>query len=187
MALFDGAALIVIDVQAGIDWPYHAAEGARNNPRAELVIAHLLASWRKAGRPIVHIRHDSTTPGSSYFPGQPGNAFKADIAPQPGEMVIAKRTNSAFIGTGLEAWFRERGISSLLFVGVSTNNSVEATVRMAGNLGFQAFLAEDGCFCFGKRDWNGVLRSAEEVHAMTLANLNGEYCTVVTSGDVLAA
>jgi isochorismate hydrolase len=31
-----------------------------------------------------------------------------------------------------------------------------------------------------------VLRTAEEVHAMSLANMNGEYCTVVTTDELLA-
>ncbi|MBI3113180.1 MAG: isochorismatase family protein, partial [Rhodospirillales bacterium] len=68
-----------------------------------------------------------------------------------------------------------------------TNNSVEATVRMAENLGFSTYLVADGCFTFGRTDWNGTPRSAEDVHAMSLANLDGEYCTVVTAAALLAA
>ena len=46
-------------------------------------------------------------------------------------------------------------------------------------------LVADGCFAFSGADWNGTVRSAEEVHAMSLANLDGEYCTVVTSDALL--
>ena len=60
--------------------------------------------------------------------------------------MIAKRTNSAFIGTDLEARLRAARQSVLVIAGVITNNSVEASVRMAGNLGFNTFLVEDGCF-----------------------------------------
>jgi len=73
----------------------------------------------------------------------------------------------------------------LVVAGVVTNNSVEATVRMAGNLGFATWLVEDACFTFGRKDWNGAWHSAEEVHAMSLANLNGEYCTVLTAAGLL--
>lgn len=107
--------------------------------------------------------------------------------PQAGETAIGKQTNSAFIGTDLEARLRSGGHATLLVAGVITNNSVEATVRMAGNLGFQTWLVADGCFTFGRKDWNGVMRSAEEVHAMSLANLDGEYCTVTTTDAVLEA
>lgn len=179
--LSDRTALLVIDLQQAIDAAYHAAEGPRNNPDAEQVVARLLAAWRKAGRPVLHIRHDSVLPSSAYRPGQPGNAFKPEAAPLPGETVIAKQTNSAFIGTGLEQHLHAAGIGQLVICGVVTNNSVEATVRMAGNLGFDTILVEDACFAFAQRDWNGQLRAADEVHAMSLANLDGEYCRVVNS------
>jgi len=58
---------------------------------------------------------------------------------------------------------------------------------MAGNLGFNTYLVADGCFTFGRLDWNGRARSADEVHAMSLANLHGEYCTVVSTAELLDA
>lgn len=178
------AALLVIDLQKAID---HPDWGQRNNPQAEQNVTALLQAWRASGRPIYHVRHDSTEAQSHYRPGQPGNQFKAEALPLAGETVIAKRTNSAFIGTNLEAQLRAAGHTLLIAAGVITNNSVEATVRMAGNLGFDTFLVEDACFTFARKDWAGHMRTADEVHAMSLANLDGEYCTVVRSADVLAA
>jgi nicotinamidase-related amidase len=177
--------LIIIDVQDAIDDPRWAAEGPRNNPTAEANIARLLAAWRQRHQPIIHIRHDSTFPQSAYRPGQPGNDFKGEARPLAGETVIAKRTNNAFIGTGLEKHLSDAGIATLVITGVITNNSVEATVRMAGNLGFDVHLAEDACFTFARRDYRGRLRSAEEVHAMSLANLSDEYCSVTTTAGTL--
>jgi nicotinamidase-related amidase len=100
--------------------------------------------------------------------------------------VIPKRTNSAFIGTGLEHRLRAYGLETLVITGVSTNNSVEATVRMAGNLGFQTYVVADACFTFARRDFHGRLRTADEVHSMSLANLHKEYCTVLDTAAVLA-
>lgn len=180
--LNSSAALIVIDVQKAID---HPSWGERNNPQAESNISALLKAWRDTGRPIYHIRHDSTEPKSHYRPAQAGNDFKPEARPLPGEIVIAKRTNSAFIGTDLEVQLRQAGHKTLIVAGVITNNSVEATVRMAGNLGFETYLVEDAVFTFGRKDWNGTWRTAEEVHAMSLANLDREYCTVVATKDVL--
>jgi nicotinamidase-related amidase len=177
-------ALLIIDVQKAID---HPSWGERNNPDAEKNIQALLQAWRASGRPIYHIRHDSTDPASHYRPGQPGNEFKPEAQPIPGETVIPKQTNSAFIGTDLEARLREAQHEILVIAGVITNNSVEATVRMAGNLGFRTFLVEDATFTFGRRDWAGVFRTAAEVHAMSLANLDGEYCTVVRTHDIIAS
>ena len=180
------AALLIIDVQKAIDADYHALEGPRNNPDAEQNIARLLAAWRRERRPIVHIRHDSTFLASAYRPGQEGNEFKNEVAPATGETIVPKQTNSAFIGTGLERQLRESGVDTLVVTGVSTNNSVEATVRMAGNLGFKTFLVADACFTFARRDFHGRLRTADEVHSMSLANLDGEYCTVLDTVAVLA-
>lgn len=186
MSKFNAAALLIIDVQKAIDAPYHAVDGPRNNPDAERRIAQLLVAWRKEHRPIIHIRHDSTTPSSAYRPSQEGNNFKTEVEPAPGETVVAKQTNSAFIGTGLEGLLRKLGVQTLIVAGVSTNNSVEATVRMAGNLGFQTYLVADACFTFARRDYDGRLRTAEEVHSMSLANLNNEYCIVLDTAGVLA-
>jgi len=105
--------------------------------------------------------------------------------PLTGEPVVAKQTNSAFIGTPLEAMLKTAGVRTVFIAGVITNNSVEATVRMSGNLGFQTYLIEDACFTFARPDFDGRLRTAQEVHAMSLANLDGEYCTVVTAAELL--
>src|SRR5262249_6233484 len=175
-----GSVLLLIDLQKAID---HPSWGERNNPSAETNVARLLAHWRSRGWPVWHVRHDSTQPDSHYRPGQPGNEFKPQVAPLPGERVIVKRTNSAFIGTDLETRLRAGSHDAIVIVGVITNNSVEATVRMAGNLGFATYLVADGCFTFGRSDWNGTFRSAEDIHAMSLANLDGEYCNVVTTAS----
>src|SRR5580700_8087334 len=153
------AVLMVIDIQRAID---HPSWGQRNNLDAERNVAALLQAWRTSQRPIYHIRHDSTEPASHYRPGQPGNEFKPEVQPLPGETVIPKQTNSAFIGTGLEARLRAAGQTLLIVTGVITNNSVESTVRMAGNLGFNTFLVEDACFTFARKDWTGRLRAASE-------------------------
>ncbi len=141
------AALLVIDLQKAID---HPSWGERNNPQAEQNVAALLGAWRLTQRPIYHIRHDSAEPASHYRPGQPGHDFKPEVQPLAGETVIAKTTNSAFIGTDLEARLRASNQKLLVVTGVITNNSVEATVRMAGNLGFETYLVEDACFTFGR-------------------------------------
>ena len=89
----------------------------------------------------------------------------------------------AFIGTGLQDDLS--GITTLVIVGVITNNSVVATARMAGNLGFDTYVVSDATATFGRRDYDGRWRTAEEVHAMSLANLDGEYARIVTTEEVL--
>ena len=187
MWLAPGVALLVIDLQKAIDDPRWSKDGPRNNPEAEANIAQVLASWRKAGRPIFHIRHDSTEPHSAYRPGQPGNDFKAEALPLSGEAVIAKRTNSAFIGTDLESRLRAAGIKSVVICGATTNHCVETTTRMAGNLGFDTRLVRDATWTFERIGPDGDAHSAEAIHTMTLSNLNGEFVRIVTAAEAIAS
>ena len=182
----DRAALILVDLQRAIDDPRWAKHGPRNNPGAEAAAAALLESWRRLGWPIVHIRHDSTELDSTYKPGGPGHPFKLETAPAAGETIIAKRVNSAFIGTDLDRHLRDIGAPALVILGVITNNSLEATVRNAGNLGYSVFVPEDACFTYGRLDLRGNRWNAEDVHALSLANLHGEYATITSSSEILA-
>ena len=162
-------------------WPQ---SGDRNNPEAEFVILELLTAWRARGAPVVHVRHISRTPGSPFWPGQPGVEFQPELQPLEREHVVEKNVPDAFVSTGLERWLHARGQTSIVIVGVSTNNSVEATARTAGNLGFQTYVVSNGTFAFGKSDLRGIRWSADDVHAMSLANLHGEYATVLSSEAV---
>lgn len=176
-------ALIVIDMQRGMAEP---AAGQRNNPGAEAAIGTLLRAWRAAGAPVVHVRHISRTPGSPFWPGQPGVEFQPGLAPLPREHVVEKNVPDAFVHSGLERWLHVRGIARLVIAGVSTNNSVESTARSAGNLGFATFVAQDACFAFARADHAGAWRTADAVHAMSLANLSGEYATIATTQQLCA-
>ena len=178
------AALIIIDMQNGMADP---TAGKRNNPDAEQNIGALLRAWRSDGATVVHVRHISKTVGSPFWPGQAGVEFQQRFAPLPDAYVMEKNVPDAFINTGLERWLRVRGIGELVIVGVSTNNSVEASARTAGNLGFMTHVVADACFAFAKVDYAGVPRSAEDVHVMALSNLDGEYAAIVDTRDVLDA
>ena len=178
------AALLIIDVQYAIDEPSWRTFGERNNPQAEDHMSSILCLWRQSDRKVIHIKHESREPNSTYRPGQMGAEFKKCVAPAHGETIIVKNVHSAFIGTNLESFLRDTGISQLVIFGVITNNSVESTVRMAANLGFTIYLVEDASFTFAKPDYTGKVHTAEEVHAMSLANMAGEYCTVINSSEL---
>ena len=111
MDLPDNTALMIIDVQKGLD---HPKLGRRNNPDAEEKIATLLKKWRSTGRPVFHIRHDSLEPNSPLRPELDGNQIKDIVAPLPTEPVISKHVNSGFIGTDLEARLRSMGINKII-------------------------------------------------------------------------
>lgn len=179
------AALILIDIQQGFDDAKHW--GPRNNPGAEANAAKLLQAWRASGRPLFHVQHRSTTPGSPLRPGQPGCEHKAEVRPRPGEPIIDKSVNSAFIGTDLEARLRGAGIGTLVIAGLTTAHCVSTTTRMAGNLGFRTLLAADACATHARTGYDGKLHDPESVHVMELAVLHGEFADVADTAVLLGA
>jgi nicotinamidase-related amidase len=177
------AALLVVDVQQGLDDPHW---GARNNPGAERQIAALLGAWREAKWPVIHVQHMSQRPSSPLRPDRPGNAFKPEALPLDGEPIFRKTVNSAFIGTALDAHLRTEGISSLVIVGLTTDHCVSTTVRMAGNLGFEVVVVEDATATFERTGPDGTHHSADEMHRVALASLHDEFAQVQSARDVLA-
>lgn len=177
------ATLIVIDMQRGMADP---KSGRRNNPQAEDNMAALLAAWRTAARPVVHVRHMSRSPESVFWPGQAGAEFQQRFVPLAAEHVVEKHVTDAFACSGLERWLHVRGITEVVIVGVATNYSVEATARSAACLGFTTWVVSDACFTFDRPDLTGAPRPAEDIHLVSLSNLQGEYATVVRTADLLA-
>jgi nicotinamidase-related amidase len=177
-------ALIVIDTQMGFNDPKW---GSRNNPDAEANIAQLLAAWRDAHLPVVHVHHDSVSPKGIFRPGTPGHRAKPEATPLKGEPVYHKSVNSAFIGTHLEADLRRRGITTLVITGLTTNHCVSTTTRMAGNLGFETYLVSNATATFERAHLDGRMRSADEVHLAALSDIHGEFATVVDTLEVLAS
>jgi nicotinamidase-related amidase len=178
------AALLVIDVQRGLDHPKY---GRRSTPEAEANIARLLAAWRAAGWPVVHVQHLSTSPDSPLRPELPGVEIKPEAAPLEGEPLFQKHVNAAFVGTGLEGFLRDNGITSVVVVGLTTDHCVSSTARLAGDLGFETYVVADATAAFEGVGYDGRRFSAEDVHAVALLHLQGEFATILTAGEALAA
>ncbi len=178
------SALLVIDVQCAFNDPMW---GERNNPLAERNIADLLAGWRATERPIMHVRHRNSESGGRFHPDAPGFAVKPEARELPGETVLTKQVNSAFIGTDLEARLRAGRITTVVIVGITTDHCVSTTTRMAANLGFDTVIVSDATATFERPGPDGRHYSADEMHDTALASLNGEFATVASKQQVLAA
>lgn len=184
MQLPANAALIVIDVQQGF---FDPRWGQRNNPAAEDNIATLLATWRAAQRPIIHVRHASPSPNGAFRTDSPGFAFKPQALPLIGEPVITKSVNSGFIGTDLEERLRAGGIDTVVLCGLTTDHCVSTTARMAGNLGFTTIVVEDACATHERTGPEGRHFTAEEMHATALASLHGEFARIASTAGLRLA
>jgi len=182
MALGRPTALLIIDVQQGLDAPHL---GVRNNPGAEQQMRRLLTAWRKAQWPVLHVQHMSTSPVSTLRPELPGNAIKPEVEPLPGEPLFRKTVNSAFIGTDLEAHLRQAGIGHLVVIGLTTDHCISSSVRMAANLGFEVTVVEDATATFERIGPNGAHHPAQAMHELALASLHGEFARVLSTREVL--
>lgn len=181
-------ALLLIDVQKGVDDLAHwgGPNAERNNPGAENNMAALLGRFRAAGLKVVFTQHDSREAASPLKIGLPGGAFKDGFEPSTGDIVIRKDVNSSFIGTNLEIELQRARINRLVVAGFFTNFCVETTVRMAGNMGYDTYLVEDACAATNRAAADGTNHPSETVHRLSVANMNGEFCTAIGTKDALS-
>ena len=164
-------ALVVIDMQRDFFEPggFGAALG-NDVVLLEAAIAPTLAllqAWRARGWPVVHTR-ESHAPDLSDCPpakrergspglrigdagpmgrllvrGEPGNEIVPLLAPLPGEIVIDKPGKGAFYATPLHSELRRRGVSHLVFAGVTTEVCVQTTMREANDRGYDCLLVDE--------------------------------------------
>ncbi len=137
-------ALIIIDMQKGF---FKNILGKRNNLQAENNILKILENFRKENKEIIHIQHLSTDEKGILFTNE-DREFLKSLEPLPNETIFQKNVNSAFIGTNLENYLRNKSIDKLIVVGMTLAHCVSTTVRMAANLGFKVILIEDATITF---------------------------------------
>jgi nicotinamidase-related amidase len=108
--------------------------------------------------------------------GTPGEAF-CGIEPRAGEVVLRKHRYSAFVDTGLDVLLRQRGVRTVVIVGVVTNVCVESTARDAAMRDFYVVVAQDAV---------GVRDSARPRHDAALAEIRGCFGMVVPAARITA-
>ncbi|MBD2099641.1 cysteine hydrolase [Leptolyngbya sp. FACHB-261] len=80
--------------------------------------------------------------------GEKGHAIIDELQPVAGEIVLDKPGKGSFYQTDLDLILRNRGISHLLFSGVTTDVCVHTTMRVANDIGYYCLLLEDCCGAF---------------------------------------
>jgi nicotinamidase-related amidase len=170
-------ALLIVDVQeeAVALGPYRGDEVLGN-------IGRLLAACRKAGAEVIHVQHEDE-PGSALAPGSPGWEIHASVRPLSGERVVHKRFNSAFRETDLRSYLEERGIRTLIVVGIQTEYCVDTTCRVAFEHGFEVVMPEMTNTTYD----NGDL-SAAQIHDYHNRRIfEGRFATMPSMPEVLEA
>ena len=164
-------ALIIIDMQRDFIEPGGFGESLGNDVSLLSAIVpqckNVLNAWRKTGGMVVHTREahrpdlsdcppakisrgnaklrigDVGPMGRILVAGEPGNQIIAELSPVAGEVVIDKPGKGAFYATDLHTQLQQRGISHLIFMGVTTEVCVQTSMREANDRGYDCLLLED--------------------------------------------
>ncbi|MEL6648038.1 MAG: isochorismatase family protein [Pseudomonadota bacterium] len=181
-------ALLLIDVQKGVNVVDHwgGPTGRMNNPDCHDNLVALLSGFRTAGRQVAFSQHDSIEPDSPLKLSLETGQQLLGLEIESGDVAVQKNVNSAFLGTSLEIDLRRLSIQRLVVAGYFTNFCVETSVRMAGNMGFDVYLAQDACATCNRVDLQGTDHDPELVHDLSVANMHGEFCTALTTKEALA-
>ena len=139
------AALVVIDLQKG-------TTGFQTvHPVREIIgrTARLARAFRERGLPVVLVNVVGRAPGRTDT-GAPKFALTADWAElvpelerQPSDHLVTKQRYGAFLGTDLDVYLRQQGVTQIFLTGVSTSAGVESTARIAYDLGYNVVLVTD--------------------------------------------
>ncbi len=143
-------------------------------------IAQLLAAARKAGRPVVHVRHLGMV-GGLFDPQGDRGKFIPDLQPQGDEAIVEKRLPNAFHDTNLQ---EKLGTVDLIVCGFMSHSSVSTTVRAAKNHGFRCTLVEDACATRDLPFKDGVI-SALDVQRTEMAIMADNFASVALTKDLI--
>ena len=150
---FSSWALLLIDVQQDFWTPTHR----QVFPDFEHNVAELLATCRRLGIEVVHVRSRFQPDRSDWMlphrvlgripciTGTPGVEVVPFAVEQPEEAVFEKHTYDAFFEPGLAEHLRSRGRRILLTAGLETSYCVLFTTVAASQQGFLPLMVEDCC------------------------------------------
>ncbi|MCB0192666.1 MAG: cysteine hydrolase [Anaerolineae bacterium] len=164
----------------------------------------VLDAWRSVGGTVVHTREghkpdlsdcppnklwrskqigagigDAGPCGRILIRGEAGWDIIDELKPTEGEMVVDKPTKGAFTTTDIDLVLRNRGITHLVFTGITTDVCVHTIMREANDLGYECLLLED---CTGATDYGNYLAALNMIKMQ-----GGVFGSVAPSDHFLAA
>ena len=140
-------------------------------------LAVLLEKARKAGAPIVHVRHQSK--GKAFNPSSSGYEIVAPLVPRAGETIVDKALPNAFAGTDLVKHLAASGRKNLIVGGFMTHMCVNSTARGAFNLGYSPTVVASATATRALPGLGDSSVSAEAMQAASLAALADLFAVVV--------
>jgi maleamate amidohydrolase len=148
----------------------------------------LLAAFRRAGLPVAHTRVVFADDGSDHnvfclkcpplkglTETAPSSQIVPALTPAAGELVVRKRSASAFFQTGLADWLRLRGVDTAIITGCTTSGCVRASVIDALQHDFRTLVVEE---CVADR--------AQAPHEANLFDMRQKYADIVRRDAIIS-
>lgn len=107
-----------------------------------------IAACRQKGLEVIYVRHND----EEFIPQTQGWEISSLVAPSEQEKIFDNHYNSAFKDTGLHAYLQQEGVGRLILIGMSTNYCIDATVKVAFELGYEVAVVEHGTTTFADPD-----------------------------------
>ncbi|WP_405635529.1 cysteine hydrolase [Streptomyces sp. NBC_01178] len=145
------SALLVIDMQNALVAIAHRASAT------VAAVAGLQERARSAGAPVVLVQQED----EELERGTEGWRIAPELAPAPGDTVLPKSAPDGFLGTGLDALLRGRGVTEVVVTGFATEICVESTARQALSRGYDVVLVADGHTTSLRPDGSGPYAAPE--------------------------
>ena len=133
--------------QAAVKQASRLADAARNAGVA-CVFVRLITRPEDETAFLKEWKHRRNSEGAPLCrEGTPGADF---VGPRPrgGELVFSKKRYNAFIGTGLDAALRGKGIDTLVVAGLTTECCIDSSVRDAFERDYHVFVVTDATACY---------------------------------------
>ena len=182
--MFARAGIPIGDIKAVVDPIGHVLDAAR---RTGMIVVYLTMQFEPdlsdAGAPDApnFLKHKPLGIGEvvtgpdgresrTLVRGTWGTEILPELAPEQGDIVVAKHRYSGFFETELDAILRERAIDSLVFTGCTTSVCVDSTLRDAFYRDYRCLLLRD---CTGEPIGSDLARSNHEASLLVIETLFG--------------
>ena len=161
-------ALLVIDMLKD----FINKDGALSTgPAGEAIIPFVkekIEEFRGKNYPIVYIcdNHEKDDKEFDMFPPHciaktEGSQIIKELEVKEDDKIIMKRRYSAFYGTDLDLYLREKGVNEIYLLGVCTNICVLYTAADARNISYKVNIYKDGVASFDEEAHRFALKEAE--------------------------
>ena len=170
--------LLIVDVQN--DYFSGGKNELVGSLEASLRIKILLEEFRRKSREIIYIQHISESPTATFFlPNTEGVAIHRNVYPKKEDTIFVKHYPNSFRDTGLDEYCKNKGIDTLVIVGMMSHMCIDTTVRAGYDLGYKIVIIRDCCATKDLKMGERVVK-AEEVQIAYMAAINGTFGEVKT-------